>query len=112
MPLYRFHNRLVLFVHIPKTGGTSVEHYLRELGQSAFVHGRKIPGLSMTPQHFHARIYQRILPPSFYDYAFCIVRNPLDRLVSEFKMRRDADFNDLLEETQEHHLEQQRRRQE
>ena len=47
----------------------------------------------MTPQHFHANIYQKIIPEGFYDYSFCIVRNPFDRLVSEYAMRDTDDYS-------------------
>ena len=54
MPLCRILDRLVLFVHIPKAGGTSIERFLAASGQIALLHGRKIRGMNMTPQHIHA----------------------------------------------------------
>lgn len=99
MPLFRVFDRLVLFVHIPKAGGTSVERFLSAAGETALLHGRKIRGMSMTPQHIHADIYEKILPESFYDYSFCIVRNPFDRLASEYIMRTgsEEDFDRWVE---------------
>ncbi len=92
MPLFRIFDRLVLFVHIPKAGGTSVERFLSAAGETALLHGRKIRGMSMTPQHIHASIYEKILPTEFYDYSFCIVRNPFDRLASEYIMRNASEY--------------------
>ena len=99
MPIFRFENRILLFVHIPKTGGTSVEKMLKDAGGiKAMRSSAQIAGLPCTPQHFHAEITDQLVPESFYDYAFTIVRNPFDRLMSEFKMRvlenrRDVSFN-------------------
>ena len=99
MPIFRFENRILLFVHIPKTGGTSVETMLKDAGGvEALRRSAQVPGLPCTPQHFHAEIIGQLVPVSFYDYAFTIVRNPFDRLVSEFKMRvldagRDLSFD-------------------
>lgn len=93
MPLCRILDRLVLFVHIPKAGGTSIERFLAASGQIALLHGRKIRGMNMTPQHIHAAIYEKILPEQFYDYSFCVVRNPFDRLASEYIMRDASEHS-------------------
>jgi len=77
MPLFRFAEKLVLFVHIPKEAG----------GIEAMRHSAQVPSLPCTPQHFHADILARLIPPAFYDGAFTIIRNPYDRLASEYKMR-------------------------
>ena len=103
MPLFRFGARLVLFVHIPKTGGTSIETMLRSMGGiEAMRHGRIMPGMPCTPQHFHAELLEPLFPPGFADLSFAIVRNPFDRLVSEYRMRvlgrgRDEGFDDWVD---------------
>jgi hypothetical protein len=105
MPIFRFQSRILLFVHIPKTGGTSVEKMLKDAGGiEAMRNSEQIPNLPCTPQHFHAEIVERLIPDAFYDFAFTIVRNPYDRLVSEFKMRvvaagRDLSFDAWVDRT-------------
>lgn len=79
MPLHRIGDKIVLFVHIPKTGGSTMEAWLHDLGPRALRYPKKGEGLLTPPQHFHAALLERIVPPEFYDDAFCIVRDPLDR---------------------------------
>lgn len=91
MPLFRLGDRLVLFVHIPRTGGTSIATHLGRSSAGALVADEEIPGLRLKPQHFHAELYDLMLPPAFYDYGFCVTRNPLDRLVSAYKAHARAN---------------------
>ena len=68
----------MLFVHIPKTGGASVEQLLREACPDARTVGKQR----------HARL-QRILrhEPGLADYfSFGFVRNPWSRMVSWYSM--------------------------
>jgi hypothetical protein len=88
MPLFRINGALIYFVHIPKTGGSSVEAYLSRLGSTALVTTNDHSWPHCNAQHMEAAAYQRILPRDFYDYGFAIVRNPFDRIVSEYRMRR------------------------
>lgn len=88
MPLYRHNGKLVLFVHIPKTGGSTVEEVLAGTGASQAMKYHKLLGFSnATPQHMHWEMLKAWLPPGFYDYAFAVVRHPLSRLVSEYHYR-------------------------
>jgi len=61
----------ILFVHIPKTAGTSI---------SACLYGRNLP-------HFKADFYVEVLGKSIYGIkSFSIIRNPVERFVSSYKM--------------------------
>jgi len=94
MPLIRHHDKIVHFVHIPKTGGTSVEDALEQAGAVvALKYGSRFKGFMKTTfQHLNADIYSQIIPPSFYDYAFALSRHPVPRLVSEYFYRRKRGF--------------------
>jgi len=83
MPLYRIKDKLVFFVHIPKTGGTSVEMALESVGKVCL--DKKIEDFPTPSQHFHAAIYNKLMPGDFYDRGFVIVRNPFARLISEYR---------------------------
>ena len=94
MPLIRHGGRVVLFVHIPKTGGTSIEDAMTRSGAVvALKYGKRFDGFMKTTfQHLDASIYAHVIPPEFYDYAFATVRHPVPRLVSEYFYRRKRGF--------------------
>ena len=79
---------MVFFVHIPKTGGTSIEKTLKKAGAAEAMKVRKELGYAKsTMQHMHADIYVKAVGANFADYSFTIIRNPFDRFASEFKMK-------------------------
>jgi len=92
------------FIHIPRTGGTTIEQqlHLRHRGWQAF------PGdtLKTYPtQHYH--IEQIFQFKQFYmwkQFVFTIVRNPWDRLVSEYGVKQmngeSCSFNELMDLTE------------
>ena len=97
MPIYRIHDKRVLFIHIPKTGGTSVEKYLRGFAPEGMHNrGSKIVrpasgamfSSSIPLQHFHGELLQATFPEGFFDYAFLIVRDPVARAVSAYRHSR------------------------
>lgn len=88
MPLARVGNTLLYHVHIPKTGGTSIERYLRTKGPLG-LSGERLGWSRTTPQHIHRDIHETLLPPGLYDHAFAVIRNPKARLFSEFRMRAE-----------------------
>jgi hypothetical protein len=89
MPLFRFERAIVLFIHVPKTGGSSIEAALRRMGGRPALLTNTTQGYAKcTPQHMQAEILSSFVPDDFYDLRFAVVRDPQSRLVSEFKMRR------------------------
>ncbi|GHF08216.1 hypothetical protein GCM10016455_31570 [Aliiroseovarius zhejiangensis] len=94
MPLIRNADKLVHFVHVPKTGGTSIEKALKDAGAKvALLYGSRFNGYcKATFQHMNADIYEKVIPAEFYDYSFAVVRHPFTRLVSEYFYRRKRGF--------------------
>lgn len=88
MPLARIGSTLLFFVHVPKTGGTSIESYLRTKGPLGLA-GTRHGWSRTTPQHIHADIHGELVPPGLYDQGFAVIRDPKARLLSEFKMRAE-----------------------
>ncbi|MGB5560397.1 MAG: sulfotransferase family 2 domain-containing protein [Paracoccaceae bacterium] len=85
MPLARIGQVVLFFVHIPKTGGSSIEQYLAEVGQVCLVTRRATGFSTVTPQHMERETYESYIPAAFYDHGFAILRDPVERLLSEFR---------------------------
>lgn len=100
MPLYRNEANVVFFVHIPKTGGASIEKALRMTGAAEALKFKKKRAYSKaTLQHMHAAVYLDAVDAKFADYSFTVIRNPFDRFASEFKMKvTDAGLTDDINE--------------
>lgn len=92
MPLFRHDGRLIYFSHIPKTGGSSVENALKDAGAKRAMLQSKARTVELgygkcSPQHIHAEVALGFFPKGFFDYTFCTIRNPYDRIASEYKMK-------------------------
>jgi chondroitin 4-sulfotransferase 11 len=82
MPLSRFYK--CIFIHIPKTAGTSIEKILNTSTEADF-YSIKPPTL----QHLTwAELKDKITLDYSEFYKFTVVRNPFERLVSEYEWRR------------------------
>jgi len=92
MPLFQTHNGLVFFSHIPKCAGMSIEncfsHYPTHL-KNPNLHGKNQLQFPCSPQHFHAEIIEKMFSIEAFAYSFTVVRNPFDRILSEYKFRSD-----------------------
>ena len=97
MPLIDYRGTRVLFVHVPKTGGSSVETWMRGLAPLQFASSGVPDGCKVTPTHYTWNDLSAHLPPETVDYAFMLVRNPFARIASEYRMRwlvsRDNHFS-------------------
>ena len=90
MPLARIGTKMVYFSHIPKAGGSSIETYLRTKGSVALVSKGDGWGKS-SPQHMPLDVAQKWIPEGFCDARFAVVRDPVERLASTFRMRARPD---------------------
>ena len=92
MPIYSSpeHQLNILFLHVPKCGGGSIEKFFRDNG---FVEefrciDRRLLGLyRCSPQHWHRSMLESVLKMDSFDYIFSVVRDPVARLISEYKWR-------------------------
>jgi Sulfotransferase family len=113
MPIFRIDKDLHYYAHVPKCGGSSVEHYLvdrfgpmglRDMGEK-LVHPT-LRWTRTTPVHIPAVALARIIPPDWIVSSFAVVRHPVRRLISAFFHGRDvarriplsADFNEWFAE--------------
>lgn len=98
MPIFNNATRQILFIHIPKAAGTSIEEKLLQNGFSmTYRRGGRYGKLNdfdrtngCSPQHMHGALLDRHFDPQSFDFVFTVVRNPLDRLVSEFNFRKTS----------------------
>lgn len=77
------YNKKCIFIHIPKTAGTSVEQFLKDNGKNEIEYLGVQNNRSM---HHYTALELKKLEPRIFDiyYKFSIVRNPYDRLLSEY----------------------------
>lgn len=98
MPVLHKAGTAVLFVHVPKTGGTSVERYFVQNGWTLdWRDGVAGPGtansyLKCSPQHVEARRLDEFFRLERFDAIFSTVREPIARFRSEYCMRHVTDL--------------------
>lgn len=92
MPVFIKNGRRVLYVHVPKTGGTTIEMLFERNGFAASFLDRRITQDSLltvmrcSPQHMHAPMLQCLFSVPSFHFVFMTVRHPVARLVSEYRM--------------------------
>lgn len=96
MPAIQINTKLVLFIHIPKTGGTSVTRWFQGLGRVRLHSDGKPEGLRCTPQHLTWPDIDAMWGCDDFDYAFAIARNPFTRMESEFAMHSRLRANSMF----------------
>jgi hypothetical protein len=102
----------ILYVHVPKTGGSPIEQLFANNGFALTELNRDIQPTSLnafrlcSPQHMHREQLLAIFSVPSFSYVFMTVRNPYDRMKSLFRMRRGQglkrvfnNFNDWVADT-------------
>lgn len=98
MPVAIINGKVILFAHVPKTGGSSIERYLEDRGLVLLKNSRRLKGFPCNLQHLHAEPLSTIIEPTKLDYSFMIIRHPVTRIASEYRyqMRKKNLVRDRL----------------
>jgi hypothetical protein len=89
MPPFVKLSEAVLFIHIPKTGGSSLSSMMTsdgwtELGTVRGIKADKLKFFKATPQHWDAHQLNAVYDISQFARIAAVVRHPFDRLKSEY----------------------------
>ncbi|MFC1908578.1 sulfotransferase family 2 domain-containing protein [Chloroflexota bacterium] len=93
-----------LFIHMPKTGGNSIQTILKEYSEDKFIAGGTRDGINRfgienekygTVKHSTLSEYESALEPELYNslFKFAVIRNPWDRMVSLYFSSNVRDWN-------------------
>jgi len=98
MPIFRTGRDLVYYAHVPKCGGSSIATYLLDrFGALAFhddaflLKPTEQRWTASSPQHVDAKTLERLIPLSFFDAIFTIVRHPVGRAVSTYHFQLEVE---------------------
>jgi hypothetical protein len=97
MPLLLSTDRSVLFVHIPKTGGSTIERLFVKSGYTMHLRETRrggspaLPFRRCSPQHLQASLLQEMFAVGRFDLVFLMTRDPISRFRSEYAMRHRQD---------------------
>ncbi len=87
MPIFAINSKCVLFIHIPKTGGSSIRKWLKAEANCTKFYSNQLSGsMKVTPQHLMKKDVVAYLGDNF-DFQFAVVRDPYERMESEFFYR-------------------------
>jgi len=93
VPMVNSGSKTIFFAHVPKTGGSSVEEYLiRRFGgplsmrDRTHFSGMRQRGLLSLATHLTADDLVDFLPADL-DYSFAVVRDPLERMFSQYRFQ-------------------------
>lgn len=108
MPIFSKENTRLLFIHIPKTAGSSIEDYFAEQGWSVDYLDRSNPThfdslnycRRVSPQHMHNRLLRETFNLEGFDLIFTVIRNPIERFKSEFAWRNPSGSTEEVDEKQ------------
>lgn len=96
MPIFKKNGKRLAFIHIPKAAGSSIERYFTDLGwKMTFYLPCSDPNLP-SEQHFTYTVLRERVPDLDDIPSFCVVRDPFQRMVSEWRWQRDIMKNTML----------------
>lgn len=87
MPFVEHGDVRLLYIHVPKTGGGTVTRWMASVGTVHFQTVGTPPALRCTPQHLRTSDFRGLFGPGYFTHTVMTVRNPFDRIASEYRMR-------------------------
>jgi len=95
MPICR--DRKIAFIHIPKTGGTSIEELLDLKGKENFYshdsHAYCFDNVYYAPQHLTPTLLDKLVEEFSSYTTFCFTRHPYQKLISEYSWIQGKNNN-------------------
>ena len=86
MTVFTKKDQKILYIHVPKTGGTSIHEFFKCNGYEVSYYTEGYKGLC-SPQHLHAELIKKKFDLSEFSYIFSTFRDPIERLISEYVWR-------------------------
>jgi hypothetical protein len=102
MPIFEKNGRRVVFIHVPKAAGSSVEQLFKNEGWEMSFYKNSLDGNNVSPQHMTYQALSKHVPDIDELISFAIVREPFQRLVSEWRYQTELiessklEFNDFV----------------
>lgn len=94
MPLFSNENTTLLYIHIPKCAGSSVNQILADSSKNVgLYYTNENHDFPCNPQHFQASLLQNICSTNEVQNSVAIVRHPILRIVSEHLYRNNLRRN-------------------
>lgn len=93
MPIFTKDGHALLFIHVPKVAGTSLERRFVKAGwKMTYRATRRTEGEAfllrrVSPQHYHGSMLQDLFKLGRFDAVFTVVRDPIARFRSEYAFR-------------------------
>ncbi|MEM8852502.1 MAG: sulfotransferase family 2 domain-containing protein [Pseudomonadota bacterium] len=100
MPIFTKEDRTVLFIHVPKAGGSTVEKLFQVNGWREFLSIRgisqnRLKHVRIPPQHMHGDLLDTLLDLRHVEAVVMLVRNPFSRFVSGYGWQVSTQSTDL-----------------
>ncbi len=88
MPYFILGSKRILFIHVPKTAGSTIKEHLSREGECRFDAPFELSDRKIWPRHQPGEVLDQIFVSDMFDFAFMMVRHPVTRLVSEYRYQR------------------------
>jgi hypothetical protein len=98
MPFVEYNSKRLLFIHVPKTGGSSIESWLGGVAKLRFKLASPAMSMRCTPQHLTCGDMLALFGEDYFHRIFSIVRNPYTRLESEYRWRTGGESKVTFEQ--------------
>lgn len=96
MPIFEKNGEKIAFIHIPKTAGSSIEHFFTGHGWNMAFYKPFTDPHEPSQQHYTYERLKEDVPDLDDIPSFCVVRNPCKRIISEWRWQRSWMKNTLL----------------
>lgn len=88
MPIAIIEGKNILYCHVPKAGGTSLMKWVKTIGEVKMNRGITTHRDVLYPNHLHKASLEAIYTRTMFDTVIMPVRNPVDRILSEYRYQR------------------------